>query len=231
MITPGMRALVDRQRLGFVATVNADGTPNLSPKGTVVVWDDEHLIWADIRSPRTIRNLRERPATEIDVVDPLTRKGFRFRGTCRVIDDGPELERIRAFYRDERSVTNPIRRAVMVNGHGGRGGDLARLRRPGRRRGGDPRPLRRLVHARDSPGRRAPVTVVAPGPVPGDDLRRPTHITWPVAALVDLPGKAGNFRLPPSSGNLAAFHNRREGCPDGHVSYMGHLWPGDTESG
>ena len=114
MITAAMRALVDRQRLGFVATVNADGTPNLSPKGTVVVWDDEHLLWVDIRSPRTIRNLRERPATEINVVDPLTRKGYRFRGTCRLVEEGEELESIRAFYRDERNVTNPIRRAVLV---------------------------------------------------------------------------------------------------------------------
>ncbi len=114
MITPAMRAMVDRQRLGFVATVNADGTPNLSPKGTVIVWDDHHLLWVDIRSPRTIRNLRERPATEINVVDPLTRKGYRFRGTCRIIEGGPELEQIRAYYRDERNVGNPIRRAVIV---------------------------------------------------------------------------------------------------------------------
>jgi hypothetical protein len=114
MITPAMRALVDRQRLGFVATVNADGTPNLSPKGTVVVWDDEHLLWVGIRSPRTIRNLRERPATEINVVDPLIRKGYRFRGTCRLIEDGTELEEIRAFYRDVRKVTNSVRRAVLV---------------------------------------------------------------------------------------------------------------------
>jgi predicted pyridoxine 5'-phosphate oxidase superfamily flavin-nucleotide-binding protein len=114
MITTAMRALVDRQRLGFVATVNADGTPNLSPKGTVLVWDDEHLLWVDIRSPRTIRNLRERPATEINVVDPLIRKGYRFRGTCRIVEEGDELEAIRAYYRNERNVTNPIRRAVLV---------------------------------------------------------------------------------------------------------------------
>jgi predicted pyridoxine 5'-phosphate oxidase superfamily flavin-nucleotide-binding protein len=115
MITPAMRVLVDRQRLGFVATVNADGTPNLSPKGTVIVWDDEHLLWVDVRSPRTIRNLRERPATEINVVDPLVRKGYRFRGTCRIIENGEELDAIRAFYRDERNVSNPIRRAVLVH--------------------------------------------------------------------------------------------------------------------
>lgn len=114
MITPEIRALVERQRLGFVATVNADGSPNLSPKGTVVVWDDTHLLWVDIRSPRTMRNLRERPTTEINVVDPLTRKGYRFRGMCRVITDDVELEPILKFYREERLVTNPIRAAVLV---------------------------------------------------------------------------------------------------------------------
>ncbi|CAN5765614.1 hypothetical protein BH20CHL2_BH20CHL2_04760 [soil metagenome] len=114
MITQDMRALVDRQRLGFVATVNADGTPNLSPKGTVVVWDDNHLLWVDIRSPRTMRNLRERPATEINVVDPLIRKGYRFRGTCRIVTDDAELQPILRFYREERLVMNPIRAAVLV---------------------------------------------------------------------------------------------------------------------
>jgi predicted pyridoxine 5'-phosphate oxidase superfamily flavin-nucleotide-binding protein len=114
MITQDMRALVDRQRLGFVATVNADGTPNLSPKGTVVVWDDNHLLWVDIRSPRTMRNLRERPATEINVVDPLIRKGYRFRGTCRIVTDDAELQSILRFYREERLVMNPIRAAVLV---------------------------------------------------------------------------------------------------------------------
>ena len=33
-----MKRLVERQKLGFVATVCPDGTPNLSPKGTTAVW-------------------------------------------------------------------------------------------------------------------------------------------------------------------------------------------------
>jgi len=56
-----MKKLVERQRLGFVATVCPDGTPNVSPKGTVSVLDDEHLIFADIRSPGTVANLRTNP--------------------------------------------------------------------------------------------------------------------------------------------------------------------------
>jgi hypothetical protein len=59
-LTDDMRRVVGEQRLGFVATVCADGTPNLSPKGTVVVWHDHHLVFADLRSPQD----RPQPATQ-----------------------------------------------------------------------------------------------------------------------------------------------------------------------
>jgi len=51
ILTEDMKRLVSEQRLGFVATVCPDGTPNLSPKGTTAVWDDDHIVFADIRSP------------------------------------------------------------------------------------------------------------------------------------------------------------------------------------
>lgn len=43
-----MQRVVGEQRLGFHATVCADGTPNLSPKRTTDVWDDDHLFFAEI---------------------------------------------------------------------------------------------------------------------------------------------------------------------------------------
>jgi predicted pyridoxine 5'-phosphate oxidase superfamily flavin-nucleotide-binding protein len=84
MLTNDMKRLVFEQRLGFAATVCADGTPNLSPKGTTTVWDDEHLVFADICSPGTVRNLELNPSIEINVVDPFTRKGYRFKGLATV---------------------------------------------------------------------------------------------------------------------------------------------------
>ncbi len=84
VLTTDMRRVVLEQRLGFVATVCPDGTPNLSPKGTTTVWDDDHLVFADIRSPRTVANLRTNPAVEVNVVDPIVRKGYRFKGRATV---------------------------------------------------------------------------------------------------------------------------------------------------
>jgi len=62
ILTPDMKRVVREQRLGFVATVCSDGTPNLSPKGTTRVWDDEHLVFCDLMSPQTVENLRTNPA-------------------------------------------------------------------------------------------------------------------------------------------------------------------------
>jgi hypothetical protein len=64
-----MKRVVGEQRLGFVATVCPNGTPNLSPKGTTAVWDDDHLVFANIRSPGTLANLRQNPNVEVNVVD------------------------------------------------------------------------------------------------------------------------------------------------------------------
>ena len=58
MLTPDMQRIIREQRLGFVATAAPDGTPNVSPKGTFIVLDDQTIAFGEIRSPGTIRNLR-----------------------------------------------------------------------------------------------------------------------------------------------------------------------------
>jgi predicted pyridoxine 5'-phosphate oxidase superfamily flavin-nucleotide-binding protein len=87
-LTADMKRVIAEQKLGFVATVNADGTPNLSPKATMQVLDDEHIFFADIRSPGTMANLARNPVMEINFVDPFVRKGYRFKGTARVVAKG-----------------------------------------------------------------------------------------------------------------------------------------------
>jgi uncharacterized protein len=117
ILTEDMKRLVSEQRLGFVATVCPDGTPNLSPKGTTAVWDDDHIVFADIRSPGTVSNLRRNPSAEINVVDPMVRKGYRFKGVASVVTEGALFERILDFYRTERNLDESrtrIRSFVMV---------------------------------------------------------------------------------------------------------------------
>lgn len=113
-----MQRLVRQQGLGFVATVCPDGTPNLSPKGTTTAWDDQHLVFLHLHSPGTIANLATNPSLEINVVDPIVRKGYRFKGEARVVTGGELFEQILDFYRRERDTDRTrVRAAVIMRVH------------------------------------------------------------------------------------------------------------------
>lgn len=112
ILTEDMQRIVREQRLGFVATVCADGAPNLSPKGTTTVWDDDHLIFADICSPGTIANLTHNPAVEVNVVDPITRRGYRFKGQATIVGEGPLFERAMRFFRETYGLSDALAQRV-----------------------------------------------------------------------------------------------------------------------
>jgi uncharacterized protein len=118
VLTQDMKRVVREQRLGYIATVCPDRSPNLSPKGTTTVWDDDHLVFADICSPGTIENLRHNPAIEINVVDPIVRKGFRFKGLATVLERGPGFVEVMEFYRTvyklQPGLADRVRHVVMV---------------------------------------------------------------------------------------------------------------------
>ncbi len=113
MITQEIKEFLDLQKLGYVATVNSDETPNLSPKGTIIGWTDKTLAFADIRSPDTMNNLQTNPHVEINVIDPLLRKGYLFRGEAQIIQDKSLFEKILNHYRDN-GVKSPINSIVLV---------------------------------------------------------------------------------------------------------------------
>ncbi len=114
ILTDEMKRMVQEQRLGFVATVSPDGTPNLSPKGTILPHGDTQLVFADIRSPRTIANLQKNPAIEINVINAFSRKGFRFKGRARIIADGDEFQGWLSFYQNQGMVDAPKRIQAIV---------------------------------------------------------------------------------------------------------------------
>ncbi len=100
MITQEINDFLDLQKLGYVATVSSDGKPNISPKGTIIAWTSDVLAFADIRSPDTVKNLQNNPHVEINVIDPLLRKGYLFQGQARIIKDDSLYEEILTHYRE-----------------------------------------------------------------------------------------------------------------------------------
>jgi len=116
VLDDGMKRVVREQRLGYVASVCADGTPNLSPKGTTAVWDDDHLVFLDIASPGTVANIEAgRPVVEVNVVDPIRRKGYRFKGRAEVHRNGSVFDDVVHWYETERgSDTSRVESVVLV---------------------------------------------------------------------------------------------------------------------
>jgi predicted pyridoxine 5'-phosphate oxidase superfamily flavin-nucleotide-binding protein len=110
-----MKQVIDQLRLGFVATVCPDDAPNVSPKGTLCVLDDEHLIFAHIRSRGTVANLRSNQNIAVNVVDPFSRKGYRFKGFAVVHEQGPVFEAFVTFFTKRKLPDAPRRiKSIIV---------------------------------------------------------------------------------------------------------------------
>lgn len=115
MLTEDMIRILEKQRLGFVATVDEAGAPALSPKGTFVAISPTHIAFGDIRSPGTRRNLSERPQTEVNFVDPLSRRGFRAKGTAQILHkETDRFRELRPLFDRWGDLANRIQRVVVI---------------------------------------------------------------------------------------------------------------------
>ena len=113
VISSEIKSFLNSQKLGYVATVSPDGKPNISPKGTIISWTSDLLAFANIRSPDTMSNLKINSAMEINVIDPLSRKGYLFIGTGKIIKDSPLFDEIVTYYRNS-GIQSPINSVVLV---------------------------------------------------------------------------------------------------------------------
>jgi predicted pyridoxine 5'-phosphate oxidase superfamily flavin-nucleotide-binding protein len=113
-LTAEMKEMVER--LGSITspTVTPDGKPNLSPKGSLKVWDDETVVFADIASPGTMRNLRCNPFIEINLVDPLVRRDLRFKGRADVYESGSEFDLVAEALWSREGRQYPVNAVVKV---------------------------------------------------------------------------------------------------------------------
>jgi predicted pyridoxine 5'-phosphate oxidase superfamily flavin-nucleotide-binding protein len=84
-LTTQMQQIIRNYNAGSVATVNADGTPSVSPKATFVIVDERCIAYGNIRSPGTSANLRDRPAVEVNFIDVLARLAVRVRGRATLV--------------------------------------------------------------------------------------------------------------------------------------------------
>jgi len=114
IITQEIKDFLNLHKLVYVATVSSEGKPNLSPKGTLIGWVQDTLAFADIRSPDTMNNLQNNPHVEINAIDPLSRKGYLFKGKARVLENGSTYDDVLNYYRSQ-GVKSTINSIVLVD--------------------------------------------------------------------------------------------------------------------
>ena len=90
-LTEEMKALVASQQ-AFIATASPDGMPNIAPKGSTRVLDDEHIVFYELTGGRTWENLQKNPRVAIAVTDRNTIQGYRFVGKAEFITEGELYE-------------------------------------------------------------------------------------------------------------------------------------------
>jgi uncharacterized pyridoxamine 5'-phosphate oxidase family protein len=90
-------ARVDDERAmatALVATAEG-GQPDLALKGSLMVWDKDHLAWWERAKRETYAALASNPKVAIFVRNPARdRRTLRFYGEARVIEDAPTRERV-----------------------------------------------------------------------------------------------------------------------------------------
>ena len=212
-----MQRVVREQSLGFVATVCPDGTANVSPKGTLTVWDDEHLVFLHIHSPGHRRQPGHQPVGRDQRGRSAGAEGLPLQGRGR----GPH--RWRAPRRRPRALRARARDGPGAGASG---------RAPARRRGGAGR-LPRLRRRRQRGGHRAALARPPPRPGGGSawprtrsrSLRR-RHgrlRSWLVASSTTSSGCSTRTRrssASPTTGHPSCAAPRSRSAPGRHLSAL-----------
>jgi len=113
-LSEDLKNAINQIKPAMVATASKNGEPNVSPKGSFRVLDDPYLIFADIRSPRTINNLRENPYISAIGYDPSKGKGWRIWGKAvEILSSGDLYEQLRKEFASKGEVNQVVK--VMVD--------------------------------------------------------------------------------------------------------------------
>ena len=99
---------------GLVATAN-HGQPDVALKGSLMVWDKDHLAWWERAKRETYGALAENPKVAV-VVRNTTRdkRTLRFYGEARVVEDPELTQRIWDRVLQIEKDTDPERNGVAV---------------------------------------------------------------------------------------------------------------------
>ena len=107
------KALIERSPC-LVATSSADGTPDISYRGSVLMLDEEHLAFWERVKGETLANLYENPKICIFYRNAEKRIGWRFYGEAQVLTDGPVRDQVMERVNPFELLQDPERKGFAI---------------------------------------------------------------------------------------------------------------------
>ncbi len=102
------------QNTGVVATAN-DGRPDVALKGSLMVWDIDHLAWWERGRAETEAAVRANPQVAVMVRNSTRdRRTLRFHGEARIVEDPALRERVWERVVQVEKDTDPEKNGVAV---------------------------------------------------------------------------------------------------------------------
>ena len=91
ILTEDILSDIENSVLCWLATVDDDGHPNVSPKEIFSYCGDDSLIIADIASPNSVKNIKANSHVCVSFIDVFRQKGRKINGIAEII--APDDER------------------------------------------------------------------------------------------------------------------------------------------
>jgi general stress protein 26 len=117
-INDQMKELVDNALANgspcILATVSADGEPDIGYKGSMMVFDKESLAYWERTKRVHMKNVKENPRVIVLFRDAKTKAAWRFHGTATLHEDGPVREQVMARTVKDELDKDPERKGAAV---------------------------------------------------------------------------------------------------------------------
>jgi general stress protein 26 len=117
-ISDQMRELVDNALANgspcVLATVSADGEPDIGFKGSMLVFDNESLAYWERTKRVHMKNVKENPKVIVLFRDAKTKAAWRFHGTATLHETGPIRDQVMARTVKDELDKDPERKGAAV---------------------------------------------------------------------------------------------------------------------
>jgi general stress protein 26 len=98
----------------ILASVSADGEPDIGYKGSMMVFDNDSLAYWERTKRQHMKNVKENPKVVVLFRDTKTKAGWRFHGKATMYEDGPIRDQVMARTVKDELDKDPERKGAAV---------------------------------------------------------------------------------------------------------------------